>query len=258
VSFEDIKLEQSGPVTTLILARPESRNAMTERMGIEIAAAIDGLGDTRALVVRGEGKVFSAGGDFSFIEARSKDSAENNRRAMRRFYGLYLSILRSPVPTIAVLHGAALGAGLCFAMACDLRLAAASTKMALNFVRIGLHPGMGATYFLPRLVGSAKAAELLLTGRTFDAPEAERMGLINAVCADAEIASRSDALAREIAESAPLAVARTTRSLRQSSAGLEEALEREAMAQALDYQTDDLQEGIRAFHERRAPVYSGR
>jgi enoyl-CoA hydratase len=231
---------------------------MTERMGLEIAAAIERLGDTRVLVVRGEGKVFSGGGDFSFIEERSKDSAENNRRAMRRFYGLYLSILKSPVPTIAVLHGAALGAGLCFAMACDLRLAAASTKLALNFVRIGLHPGMGATHFLPRLVGSAKAAELLLTGRTLDSAEAERIGLVNAVYGDEEIVSRAEALARVIAESAPLAVARTTWSLRQSSDGLDEALDREAMAQALDYQTADLQEGIRAFRERRAPIFSGR
>src|SRR5262249_54451001 len=152
-------------------------------------------------------------------------------------YGLYLSILRSPVPTIAVLHGAALGAGLCFAMACDLRLAAPATKLGLNFVKIGLHPGMGATHLLPRLVGAAKASELLLTGRTIEAEEALRIGLVNAVHPEDALYGQARALALEIAHNAPVAVSSTARTLREGVLKLDDALDREASAQSIDYQT---------------------
>src|SRR6185503_17284499 len=140
-------LEIDGPLASIVLARPETRNAMTLAMGIEIERAVGELnerGDVRAVLVRGEGKAFSAGGDLSFIEARARETPEQRRLAMLRFYRLYLSIRALDAPSIAVIQGAARGAGVCFALACDLRLGGAGATLALNFVRLGLHPGMGA------------------------------------------------------------------------------------------------------------------
>src|SRR6185369_526399 len=123
-------------------------------------------------------------GDFQMLQDRANTGEAENRVAMRRFYRSYLAVREVRVPTIAVLHGAAMGAGLCFAMACDLRVAAIGTKLGVNFVRVGLHPGMGATWLLPRLIGPSRATELLLTGRTLVAEEAAAIGLVHQVHSD--------------------------------------------------------------------------
>jgi len=261
VSYQNIKLNLSGAVGELILARPDVRNAMIAEMGAEIVRAVDEINAAaglRALVIRGEGKGFSAGGDFKMIDARTRSSRTENEPAMRQFYGAFLSIRKVRVPTIAAIHGAAIGAGLCFAMACDLRVAAAGAKLGVNFVRIGLHPGMGATYLLPRLVGPAAAAELLLTGRTIDADDALRMGLVSRVLPSAEEANAcAHALAAEIASAAPIPVAQTKATLL-GDRNLEDSLAAEAAAQAVDFLTEDLKEAIRAFGEKRTPTFSGR
>ena len=137
------------------------------------------------------------------LQERANTSEAENRVAMGRFYRSYLAIRQVRVPTIAVLHGAAMGAGLCFAMSCDLRLAAAGTKLGVDFVRVGLHPGMGATWLLPRLVGPSRATELLLTGRTVVAEEAAAMGLVHQVHSEAALEGAVRALADEIVSAAP-------------------------------------------------------
>jgi len=262
VEYRHIQLDLSSPVGRLWLHRPDARNAMSAAMGEEVAAAvaeIDAASEVRVLLVGGSGKGFSSGGDFALLEERAHDSAENNRAAMRRFYDLYLSIARVAVPTIAVIHGAALGAGLCFALACDLRLASESATMGLNFVRVGLHPGMAATHLLPRLCGPAVARELLFTGRVVDARTALSLGVVNEVCADDQLSARAAALAEEIAAAAPGAVRRLKRTLTAGLVeGLERSLELEAAAQAEDYQSEDLAEAIRAFREKRRPLFQGR
>lgn len=260
-SFANLKLHVDGHVAELLLARPDARNAMTEAMGEEVVQAVDWLAesDVRAVLVRGEGKAFSAGGDLSFLEARTASSRAENEATMRSFYGLFLSIRKLRVPTIAVLHGPAMGAGLCFALACDLRLAAKSARMGLNFVKLGLHPGMGATYLLPRIAGPSVAADLLLTGRTIDALEAQRLGLVSEVTEDDALLPRARWLAKEISENGPLSVKRCKGSLQASAdRTLEEALDGEASAQAADYATKDLAEGVRAAKERRTPVFEGK
>lgn len=261
-SFAEIRLEKHGHVMHLILDRPEARNAMSASMGAEIAAAVGRINadhEVRVVIVRGEGKAFAAGGDFGFIEERVADESEHNRRVMLDYYQRFLSIRRLHVPSIAVMHGAAIGAGLCFALACDVRYAAPDAKLGVNFVRLGLHPGMGATYFLPRLVGPARAAELLLSGRRIDAERAQRMGLVNEVFPAEELLGAAETLAAEITACAPLAVARTKASLAFAlEHDLDECLAAEASAQALDYATDDMKEGIAAARERRAPAFRGR
>ena len=152
MTYREIRLDLQSPIAELTLARADTRNAMTVVMGDEVSHAVGELNaarHVRALIVRGDGKGFSSGGDFNMLEERARATEGENRVAMRKFYESFLSIRAVRVPTIAVLHGAAMGAGLCFALACNLRLAATGTKLGANFVRVGLHPGMGATWLLP-------------------------------------------------------------------------------------------------------------
>jgi enoyl-CoA hydratase len=262
VTYREIRLELDEPIAQLWLARPESRNAMTEAMGAEVERAvqeINAASGLRVLMVRGEGKAFSAGGDFQMLEERARASELENRTAMQRFYRSFLAVRAVRVPTIAVLHGAAVGAGLCFAMACDLRVAAAKTKLGCNFVRVGLHPGMGATWLLPRLVGPSRAVELLLTGRTIEAEEGAVMGLVHQVHPAAALESSARALADEIVSAAPVAVAQTKATLTGSlERTLDAALDEEARAQSVDFGTQDLKEAIAAFTEKRKPGFAGR
>lgn len=261
MSYETIRLEKADAIARLTLARPAVRNAMSAQMGDEIAAACAELKhdrQLRAVLVLGEGKAFAAGGDFAFIEARMRGTPEQNRRVMLDYYGRFLAIYELPMPTIAVLHGAAVGAGLCFALACDIRLAAPTAKLGLNFVKLGLHPGMAASYFLPRLVGPAKAAELLYTGRLIDAEEGHAIGLVNRIYPADQLLEQAEALAAEIAANAPVAVARTKASLRRAMrASLEEAQHSEAVAQSLDFSTQDLVEGLSAVRQKRQPRFEG-
>lgn len=261
MSEPHLRVERQGSLARLILARPDVRNAMSAQMGAELCQAVaelNGDAELRAVLVCGEGKSFAAGGDFDFLEARAADAPEHNRRVMRDYYDLFLAIQKVHVPTIAVLHGAAIGAGLCFALACDLRLAAPGVKLGLNFVRLGLHPGMGATWLLPRIVGLSKAKELLFTGRIIESEEALRIGMVDALHDAGQLLEAAEALAGEIALAAPLAVARLKANLAWADGRtLDEALDAEASAQALDYATDDLREGLAALRERRTPRFVG-
>jgi enoyl-CoA hydratase/carnithine racemase len=264
-----VEIERDGPVALVVLNDPERLNAMTEAMGQALSAAVDGLaGDesVRAVVLTGAGRAFSAGGDLELLErmtrAGNADRGGATRRAheafMGRFYRLFLRVRALPQPTLAALNGAAIGAGCCVALGCDLRLAAREAKLGLNFTRLGIHPGMAATWTLPRLVGNARAAELLYTGRLLGGEEAERIGLVNRAVPLEALRGEALALAREIAEAAPLAVRGTKRSLAQATGALDDALDQEAREQALCYESADLLEGLAAVRERRAPSFKGR
>jgi enoyl-CoA hydratase len=261
MSYEEIRLVTGGEIAELVLARPAARNAMSDAMGSEIRRAVDELNAdaaARVVLVRGDGEAFSAGGDLSMLAARAKLSEAENRVAMRRFYGDFLSVRSLRVPSLAVIGGPAIGAGLCLAMACDLRIAAAGVKMAASFVRVGLHPGMGATYLLPHLIGPTAATELLLTGRAIDAEEALRLGLVSQVHPRDALDVAARALASQIAAAAPLAVAETKATLAAAiDRELAGALDREAAAQAVDFGTDDLREALLAAAERRPPRFHG-
>jgi enoyl-CoA hydratase len=263
-------LEREGAVALLTLNDPGRLNAMTEAMGRALAAAVESLAAddaVRAVVLTGAGRAFSAGGDLELLEQMARAGRASpggaTRRAheefMGRFYRLFLTVRALPQPTIAAINGAAIGAGCCVALGCDLRLAAREAKLGLNFNRLGIHPGMAATWTLPRLVGPAHAAELLYTGRLLDGAEAERIGLVNRAVGREALRDEALALARSIAEAAPLALRATKRSLLASpGATLDEQLDQEAREQARCYESADLLEGLAAARERRPPRFTGR
>uniref|UniRef100_A0A7S2GRD6 Enoyl-CoA hydratase n=1 Tax=Octactis speculum TaxID=3111310 RepID=A0A7S2GRD6_9STRA len=199
----------------------------------------------------GEGRAFSAGGDLDFLRDRCRDKPERNAAVMRSFYRRFLSIRNSlTVPTISALNGPAIGAGLCVALATDIRVAHPDCKLGLTFVKLGLHPGMGGTHFLPQLVGPMHAARLLLTGDVITGEEAHRMGLV--LLAEDPVGHALE-LANRIALQDPGAVRMCTRSLRMSQdEGLERALWREADCQAHNYATS-VEEGLAALVEKRPP-----
>jgi enoyl-CoA hydratase len=269
VEREYVRVERRDAVALLVFDDPERRNAMTEAMGRSLASAVATLAGedgVRAVVLTGAGSAFSAGGDLAMIEAHAHAGRESpgepergrNRAFMRSFYRLFLSVRDLPCPSVAAINGAAIGAGLAVALACDLRIAAREARLGLNFARLGIHPGMGSSWTLPRLVGPARAADLLLTGRIVDGAEAERMGLVNRAVEGERVLDEALAAAAEISRCAPLAVRGTKQALeRADRASLDDQLDFEAEQQAICYETADLAEGLAAARERRAARFEG-
>jgi enoyl-CoA hydratase/carnithine racemase len=249
-------------VVVLTLALPERRNAMTAELTqawTEAIASLRGDRDIRAVVVTGEGTAFCSGGDLSWIGESPDLTVDSIRDRMLPFYRAWLGIRDLEVPTIAAINGPAVGAGLCLALACDLRYAAAGAALSAPFAALGMHAGMAATWLLPEAVGIPVARELLFTGRRVDADEALRIGLINGVFEpDALVAGAIDVAGR-IAANGPIAVRLTVAGLRSGGhRSLEAALQYEALAQPITFATSDLAEGIAASKERRPPKFTGR
>jgi enoyl-CoA hydratase len=248
-------------VVLVTLANPEQRNAMSGPMtDAWLATMRDLAGDreVRCVVVTGEGSAFCSGGDISWIAAEPEATVEELRARMLPFYRTWLSVLELDVPTLAAVNGPAIGAGLCLALACDLRFAAVEARLGAPFVRLGMHPGMGATWLLPDVVGAAHARDLLLTGRTVDADEALRIGLVSRVVPGERLLDEALAAASAIAATAPVPSRLTTRALRAGHADLETALQWEALAQPVTLATEDLREGLDAARGRRQPRFAGR
>ncbi|WP_309648086.1 enoyl-CoA hydratase-related protein [Nocardioides sp.] len=258
-----LRLERpSEGVALLVLDNPDMRNAMSDEMTTSWVSAIDELaGDAsvRAVVVTGEGSAFCSGGNTSWIASEPDASVDHLRTRMLAFYRAWLSIRRLEVPTIAAINGAAIGAGLCMALACDLRLAATGAKMGLPFVKLGMHPGMAGTYLLPHVVGEAAAKDLLLTGRVVEGQEAQALGLVSRVMQRETFLEDALEVARGIAATAPIASRLTKLALADGGhQDVEACLQWEAMAQPITLATADLQEGIRAAQEKRPAVFTGR
>jgi len=260
---------RAGDVVTLTFNQPERLNAMTAPMGQAFADRMATLApdeSIRAVILTGSGRAFSAGGDLGMIQARADEGRERPgiahrsiRDTMHGFYKLFLSVRDLACPTIAAINGPAIGAGLCVALGCDIRLVAEDARLGLNFTKLGLHPGMAATWTLPRLVGPALAAELLYTSRLVGGTEAACMGLANRAVAQEQVLPQAQQLAEEVAECAPLAVRAVKRALeRSSTASLDDQLAFEAREQALCFESEDVHEGIAAVQEKRSPRFGGR
>lgn len=261
--YTHLRLERPRDgVALLVLDNPDQRNAMSDEMTASWVRAVDELAadpTVRAVVVTGEGLGFSSGADTRWLAAEPDASVDQLRRRMLGFYRAWLSIRRLEVPVIAAVNGAAIGAGLCLALACDLRYAAAGAKLGAPFVKLGLHPGMAGTFLLPDVVGPAAARDLLLTGRVVEADEALGLGLVSRVLPRETFLDDVLATAGDIAATAPIASRLTTLALRgEGHADVETALQWESLAQPVTMATQDLQEGIRALTEKRAPRFEGR
>ena len=258
-----LRLERpSEGVVLLTLDNPDMRNAMSDEMTSSWAAAIDELAqDTtvRVVVVTGAGSAFCSGGNTGWIAGEPDATVDELRARMMPFYRAWLSIRRLEVPTIAAVNGHAIGAGLCLALTCDIRYAAAGARLGVPFNKLGMHAGMAGTWLLPNVVGPAHARDLLLTGRVVEADEALRLGLVSRVIEPDGFLDDVLATAAGIASTAPIASRLTKIALADGGhADFESALQWEALAQPMTLATQDLQEGIAAAREKRAPVFRGR
>jgi len=252
-------------VTVVTMNDPERRNAMTVAMGEALERTFRDLADEqdlRAVVLTGAPPAFSAGGDLAMLEEHARRTREEDFDAtedMRAFYGRFLAVRDLPVPVVAAINGHAVGAGLCVALGCDLRIVADEAKVGLNFARLALHPGMGGSWLLPRIVGDQRAAELLYTGRLASGSEMASYGLaLESLPAD-EVLPRAMAMAEQIATSSPLVVRQLKVSLEAARIyDLEQQLDLEAASQAINYGTEDFAAGMAAGRERRTPDFTGR
>ncbi len=257
-----ILFEQDGPIGKVVLNNPAQLNAMTPEMGDAIAAMVPRLNansELRVVLITGAGRAFSAGGNLKFILEHTLKSLEENKTEMVEFYSKFLTLRKIEVPTIAMLNGAAIGAGLLIALACDLRYAAKEAKLAANFAKLGLSSGMGGLYWLTKLAGPALAAELLFTGKTVTAQEAQALGLVNGVFPADRLESEVRKIAGQIASNGPLALKIIKKGIQKAvTAHLEEVFEYEAEGQAHSFLTEDLKEGVKALQEKREPRFKGK
>ncbi len=255
-------------VLTLTLNRPEARNAMSRAMtgalaGQLAAAEVDPA--VKCVVLTGAGKGFCAGGDVKGMAARGDGTVGDNtidgaihlqRISQRATAG---KLFKMPKPTIAALPGAAAGAGLSLALACDLRIMASTAIMTTAFARVGFSGDYGGTYFLTQLVGSAKARELYFLSDRVSADEALRLGLANWVCAPDELASRTREIARRLATGPTVAYRYMKENLNRAMAGeVDDCLDLEATHHIHCGQTEDHREATKAFVDKREPVFKGR
>ena len=248
-------------VVVLTLDNPDKRNAMSDEMTESWARAVDRIAadrGVRVVVVTGTGSAFCSGGNTGWIASEPDAEVDYLRRRMLPFYRSWLKIRDLEVPTIAAVNGPAIGAGLCLALACDVRYAVRGARFSAPFVRLGMHAGMGATHLLPDVVGEAAARDLLLTGRTVDADEALSLGLVSRVLEPAEFDETVLEAAVGIAGTAPIASRLTKVALRDGQhRDAEQALQWEALAQPVTLATADLQEGIAAARQKRPPRFRG-
>ncbi|TVR90956.1 MAG: enoyl-CoA hydratase [Trueperaceae bacterium] len=257
IEFEHLSIAVDGHVAIVTIEREDALNALNAELLLELATAFDlieGDADVRALVITGAGRAFVAGADLqAFADVRDgfagREAALTGQDVMNTLAAL-------PIPTVAAINGFALGGGLELALACDLRVAAAGAKLGLPEVTRGLIPGYGGTQRLQRLIGLARATDLVLTGRMVAADEALALGLVSRVADDA--AEAALALAQQCARNAPVALGLAKEALmRGVDVTLPQGLEIEADLFGLAVTTDDAKEGIASFFEKRDPDYRG-
>ena len=250
-------------VATLTFNRPERMNALSTPIMEGLLHGLPRLaGDpgVRVIVLTGAGRAFCAGGDVkSMAEGGEERSAAEATARLRSRMEVSRILHELPKPTIAMINGPAAGAGLAFALACDLRIASAPARLVTAFVKVGFSGDFGGSFFLTRLAGTAKARELYFTGRPVDAQEALSLGLVNRVVPDDQLADATMELARSLAQGPQVALSLMKRNLNcAESSGLAELLDLEAANQVLTGRTEDHREAAKAFVEKRAPMFIGR
>jgi enoyl-CoA hydratase/carnithine racemase len=264
MTYECLLYGVSDGIATLTLNRPDRLNALGGSLRADLFDAVTRAAadpEVRVMVVTGAGRGFCAGGDV-----KAMDEAKAGRRERPLIEKIapirdrtLLAMREAPQPIIAAVNGAAIGAGMNRALGGALRSASTEARFSQAFVKRGLHPDWGGTYFLPRAVGMAKACELIFTGDLIDAAEALRLGIVNRVVPPHELLPAAYDLAHRIAAGPPVAIRLAKRSLyANADLDLRGALVVETMAQNICFETEDSAEGIRAFGEKRAPLFRGR
>ncbi len=257
---------REGPIVTIRLNDPANRNGLSPAMVEALCAALARLNqesDVRCAILTAEGSVFSAGGDPRRMLAPGL-YPDMSAEQIRQFYRagiqrLPIALSKLDVPLIGAINGPAVGAGCDLACWCDLRIASDKATFAFSFVKLGLVPGDGGAWLIPRLIGLSNAAELLLTGDTLNADEARKMGLISDVVSAEDLLPRARALAGRIAANAPHAVRMTKRLMSESSTmNLSSALELSASLQAACHKMADHREAVEARIEKRPPQFTGK
>ncbi|MFQ6059124.1 MAG: enoyl-CoA hydratase/isomerase family protein [Anaerolineae bacterium] len=262
--YETILFTIEEGVATITLNRPESLNALNQQMAEELLDALERCKQdaVRAVVIKGAGRGFCAGGDVRAMRELVEKGAPEEffRDALGAVHQAILAIRNLPKPVLASIHGFASGAGFNLALACDLRIATETARFNQAFVRLGLIPDAGGTFFLPRMVGLGKASELFFSGEFLDAPEALRLGFLNRVVPEGELESATRELATRLAKGPTLAIGRIKALINQGlvATDLASHLEREQQAQIASSRTEDFQAGVAAFFEKREPEFKGR
>jgi 2-(1,2-epoxy-1,2-dihydrophenyl)acetyl-CoA isomerase len=254
--------QKDGGVATIALNRPKKLNAFDTTMHGELYDALgeasedDGI---RCIVLRGEGRGFSAGADLAEIIENADGDPDLGEYLRNTYSRLVRLMVDAPKPIVAALHGPVYGAGVGVALACDLRIAAQSAKFSVAFIKIGLMPDAGVTFFLPRVVGLGRAMQMSMLGDAVDAEEAYKIGLVGKVVPDESLQEETAKLAEHLAALPTTALGRMKASLHANfDTDLETALEREAKGQTFCGHTQDHKEGVAAFFEKRAPEFTGK
>ncbi len=249
-------------LVVVTLDYPDRRNAMSAPMTAawgRLAEAIKGDPTVRSVVVTGAGSAFCSGGDTGWIGGDPDATVDELRTRMIAFYRTWLSMRDVPVPVIAAINGAAVGAGACIALAADIRIGSENAKFAVPFLKLGMHPGMATTYLLPEVVGVAAARDLLFTGRVVDARRMLELGIVSDVLPADRFVEAAIELGEAVAGTAPVATKLTKAALLRGGMGsLDECIQWEAIAQPMTLATTDLQEGLAAAREKRPPKFQGR
>jgi enoyl-CoA hydratase len=260
MEFANILYRKDDGIARMVVNRPEKRNALNRATRLEMAVALDDAqadGSVRVLVLSGAGgKSFIAGSDLYELAGLSALEMEAFMASLaQRFYAKFEALDK---PVIAMIDGLCLGAGLELAMACDMRIASEASRFGQPEILLGIIPGGGGTQRLPRLVGPGKAKELIFTGSLIDAPEALRIGLVNRICPQNELETLVIGLAGQMAQQSPLALKWAKRAVNMSQeSGMNVGLDYEALAECLLFTSQDREEGMRAFFEKRSPVFKG-
>jgi enoyl-CoA hydratase/carnithine racemase len=261
MAYETLILTVANGIATVTLNRPDVLNALNTKASDELGLAIEEAGKdpaVRVLVITGAGRGFCAGGDLKDLPL-SPGEPMKSRATLEKWHKILLEIRRLEKPVIAAINGVAMGGGLDLALMCDIRIASENARFGESYVRIGGVPDSGGTYLLPRLIGTARAFELLLTGDIIDAKEAGRIGLVNKVVPADKLESTTRELAAKLAGGPPIAMGLIKKSIYMSeSQDPEAALCYIALMTSLNMETQDAKEGVAAFAEKRPPVYKGK
>ena len=257
-------------ITTLTLNRPESRNALSPQMIAALTEALPRLAADRSIrvvVITGAGGAFCSGGDVKRFASEASPSAESGREgfdledrvhALRSRMEMSRHLHEMPKPTLAVIPGAAAGAGLSLALACDLRIAAETAKLTTGFARVGLSGDWGGSYFLSHLVGAAKARELYFTADVISGQQAFELGIVNRVAPDARLEAEAAAFATKLSALPTVAVGYMKKNLNAAQGSLADVMDLEALHMVRTFMTDDHRQAARAFVEKRARSFVGR